>query len=471
MGLLLSLVVPTVALAVLVASPEADKAWMAPTFHFYIVSVASLMAAFISTVLVLSARSIRQTRILFLALCFMALGAIFSIHGLTTPGHLYDEPYSVLGATPWISTLAASVFAALSVVTIGWVDERARHLARMVFLTAATALAAFVGVSLIVPDWLSFLPTANEVFQHALTAVVVGLFVLAAWRYYQSYLLARLTSQLAMVLGLLFLLEAQLALDLGRLWHLSWWLYHGLFLAAFAVVLGGWAWEWGRAHSIKAIAEALVMRDALGQLSRGRPSALVKLADEIEAHDIATFGHVNRVGAYALAIGREMGLSPAALRRLILAAQMHDIGKIGLPLHILMKPGKLTEAEFAQVKQHTLKGWEIAQRVRALREFGRAIRHHHERFDGSGYPDGLKGEEIPLAARIIAAADTFDATTSERPYRSAMTIAGAKAELQRIAGSQLDPRCVEALLRALERGPVQAGRDGQQPTPVTSQAL
>jgi len=464
-------VVPAVILAVLVASPEADKLWMVPTFHFYIVSVASLMAAFISGVLVLSARSIRETRILFLALCFMALGAIFSIHGLMTPGHLYHEFYSVLAASPWVSTMAASVFAALSVVTIGSMENsRGRYLARAVFLCVSLALAAFVGISLAVPNWLDFLPTQNEAFQHTLTGLVVGLFIFAAWRYYQSYLLARLTSQLSIVLGLLVLAEAQLALDFGRVWHLSWWAYHGLFWVAFAVVLGGWIWEWSRAKSVKAIAEALVMRDALGQLSRGRHSSLLKLADEIESHDLATFRHVDRVAAYTFAIGYEMGLPPASLRRLTLGAQMHDIGKIGLPLYILKKPGKLTEAEFEQVKQHTVKGWEIAQQVKALRELGELIRHHHERFDGSGYPDGLKGEQIPLESRIISAADTFDAVTSERPYRPAMTLADAKEELLRVAGSQLDPRCVEALLKALDQGRFSAGAPSEQPTLATTPA-
>ncbi|HLA18107.1 MAG TPA: HD domain-containing phosphohydrolase, partial [Dehalococcoidia bacterium] len=124
---------------------------------------------------------------------------------------------------------------------------------------------------------------------------------------------------------------------------------------------------------------------------------------------------------------------------------------IGLPLGLLMKPGKLTDAEFDRMKTHTLKGWDIAQQVKALRDMSSIIRHHHERFDGAGYPDGLAGEAIPLESRIISAADTFDAVTSERPYRGAMTVDEAKMELRRVAGSQLDPRCVEALLTVLER--------------------
>ena len=450
------LIAPAVILGVLLASPELDALWMAPAFHFYVVSGASLMAAVICALLIEAVRSVRETRIMYLALSFMALGTLFSVHGLTTPGHLYHEVYAVLKASPWASTFVGALFAVLSTVSVrGLTDEHGRRLSTFVFALATASFAAFIAVSLAFPTWLAWMPTGSETFRYSLTAVIVGMLCFAAWRYYQSYQLARLGSQLAMVVGLVFLAEAQLALGLGRVYQYSWWEYHALFLLAFGAILAGWVWEYRRSNGVQAIAEALVMRDAMAQLNRGRDGSLVRLADEIEAFDIATFGHVGRVAAYAYVIGKELGLPPAALRRLVLAAQMHDIGKIGLPLGLLMKPGKLTDAEFDQMKTHTVKGWDIAQQVKALRDMGSIIRHHHERFDGGGYPDGLAGEEIPLESRIISAADTFDAVTSERPYRGAMTVEEAKAELRRVAGSQLDPRCVEALLTVLERREIQ----------------
>jgi HD-GYP domain-containing protein (c-di-GMP phosphodiesterase class II) len=206
-----------------------------------------------------------------------------------------------------------------------------------------------------------------------------------------------------------------------------------------------------RAGSVKVIAEGLSMRDALAQLNRGRPSTLVELADAIEAKDAATLGHVSRVASYALGIGRELGLPAWELRSLVLAAQMHDVGKIGTPDAILSKPGNLTDDEYAVIKQHALRGHEIASRVDALRSIQEVIRHHHERVDGSGYPDGLEGEAIPQLSRIIAVADTFDALTSARPYRSAMTKEAAVVELRRVRGAQLDPRCVEAFVASLAK--------------------
>lgn len=458
----LALVVPVAILGVLLALPDLDAVWMAPEFHFYVVSASSLMAVMICGVLVLAVRSVRETRILFLALSFMALGALFSVHGLTTPGYLYNEVSAVLIAAPWASTLAGAGFAVLSTITIrGLTHQHGVRFSGLVFALAAVAFAAFLGVSLAFPGWLSWLPTTDATFKYGLTAVIIAMLSFAAWRYYQSYQLARLNSQLAMVLGLVLLAEAQLGLGFGRAWHWSWWEYHGLFLAAFGSIIAGWVWESGRSNSVQAIAEALVMRDAIAQLDRGRDESLVQLADDIESYDIATFGHVRRVAAYAFVTGKEMGLSPTALRRLVLAAQMHDIGKIGLPLGLLMKPGKLTVAEWEQMKTHTVKGWEISQQAKALRDMGGIIRHHHERFDGTGYPDRLSGEEIPLESRIISVADTFDAVTSERPYRPAMTAAEAKAEIRRVSGSQLDPRCVEALLSVLDRQEIHAATEVQ----------
>jgi putative two-component system response regulator len=130
---------------------------------------------------------------------------------------------------------------------------------------------------------------------------------------------------------------------------------------------------------------------------------------------------------------------------------MHDVGKIGVPDRILTKPGSLTEEEFAIIREHVDRGYEIAANVLALSSVTDAIRYHHERFDGSGYPTGLAGESIPLHARIVAVADAFDAMTSGRSYQPAVSMDEAKLELLRCAGSHFDPRCVEAFMRAFDK--------------------
>jgi HD-GYP domain-containing protein (c-di-GMP phosphodiesterase class II) len=226
-------------------------------------------------------------------------------------------------------------------------------------------------------------------------------------------------------------------------------MYHGAYGAAFLVLFGGWAIEVRRAGSLDAIAGALSMRDALTQLNRGRNAHILELLNAIETKDVHTHGHVSRVGAHALAIGKQMGLPATDLRALVLAAQMHDFGKIGVPNAILMKPGHLTAAEFAEVKRHAARGGSIAGRVDAPRPLARVIRAHHERYRRQGYPDGLAGDEIPLLARIIAVADTYDAMTSTRPYREGFTHEAAVAELARVRGVELDPACVDAFLVSL----------------------
>jgi HD-GYP domain-containing protein (c-di-GMP phosphodiesterase class II) len=129
---------------------------------------------------------------------------------------------------------------------------------------------------------------------------------------------------------------------------------------------------------------------------------------------------------------------------------MHDIGKIGMPSYILQKQEPLTDEEWRLIHQHPAKGYEIVGRTRGLDGLSTIVRHHHERFQGGGYPDGLSGDAIPLESRIISVADTYDALTSERPYRRAMGAEEAREELRRVSGSQLDPRCVAAFLTAVE---------------------
>jgi PAS domain S-box-containing protein len=175
------------------------------------------------------------------------------------------------------------------------------------------------------------------------------------------------------------------------------------------------------------------------------------LSNAIDAKSPWTAGHSERVTQYALQIGRKMSFQEGDLKDLELGGLLHDVGKIGIFDIILNKPGELTREEFATVKNHPLWGVELLEPIKQLNRIIPCIRHHHERLDGSGYPDGLKGERIPLWARILAVADAFDSMTSDRPYRKAFDKEKAVGELKRCSATQFDPEIVKAFIDIIER--------------------
>ena len=184
-----------------------------------------------------------------------------------------------------------------------------------------------------------------------------------------------------------------------------------------------------------------------------RGTALV-LGDVVEADDTYTGEHCKGVVLLALDVARELGLDAGERRKVEFAALLHDIGKIAVPKEIVNKPGKLDDGEWAIIRTHTLEGQRMLERVGGfMSEVGEIVRASHESWDGRGYPDGLRGSEIPLEARIVACCDAFNAMTTTRPYREAMPLATALAELVDSAGTQFDPRVVETLLRVVDRPP------------------
>lgn len=181
---------------------------------------------------------------------------------------------------------------------------------------------------------------------------------------------------------------------------------------------------------------------------------ITALASAIDARDAYTHGHSTRVTEYAVAIAEEMGLPPTEVDIIRNASILHDVGKIGIRENILKKDRKLTRDERREMQYHPLIGARILQSVRLLEPVLPLVYHHHEWYDGSGYPDGLRGEEIPLGARIIAVADAFESMTSDRPYRKALPLEEAVSELQRGKSRQFDPNVVDVFLRLLEEGKI-----------------
>jgi HD-GYP domain-containing protein (c-di-GMP phosphodiesterase class II) len=191
-------------------------------------------------------------------------------------------------------------------------------------------------------------------------------------------------------------------------------------------------------------------------------------AAAIDAKDPYTRGHSERVAEGARVLARKFELPPEMQQRVWIAALLHDVGKIGVVESVLNKGGGLSEDEFVEMRAHPVIGEEILRPIVQLREMLPAVRWHHESWDGSGYPDGLKGDQIPLIARVVAIADTFDAMTTSRPYQAARTSEWAVQQIQGLAGTKFDPQLVAAFVRAFQAGEVRTRRS---PSPQGSVAM
>src|SRR6266850_657439 len=198
------------------------------------------------------------------------------------------------------------------------------------------------------------------------------------------------------------------------------------------------------------------------ELSRIHFATAEALATAIDAKDQTTHCHVRRVQIYAAGMGEVLGLSRAEIAALKAGALLHDIGKLAVPAHIINKPGRLTPAEFDKMKIHTTVGAQILSRVEFPYPVTPIVRHHHEQWDGLGYPDGLKGEQIPITARIISVVDCFDSVREDRPFRRGMTMDEATALLLRGSGIHFDPKVVEQFIRHLPRFEVEIAALGLQ---------
>ena len=188
------------------------------------------------------------------------------------------------------------------------------------------------------------------------------------------------------------------------------------------------------------------LRSTMQDLERSYEITLEAMGDALDLRDEETEGHSRRVTAYTIALAQAMGVEAEELRIIARGAFLHDIGKIATPDNILLKPGRLSDEEMTIMKQHCERGYDMVRKIPFLREAAEIVYAHQERFDGTGYPRGLRGEDIPLGARIFAIADSLDAMTSDRPYRKGTTFAAATKEIVLYAGRQFDPQIVEVFL-------------------------
>jgi HD-GYP domain-containing protein (c-di-GMP phosphodiesterase class II) len=428
--------------------PALDPVFESPRFHLFVVSGIAACALLVALATAVAAARDGRAAPLLLAIGCVCVGTLMLAHGLTTPG-MMGQPLNM-----WVGRLGslALIGFAICLAAAAW-DEGplGRVVARAPRLSLAIAVTFFVlFAATIVANPTMFAGTAPLPGEDLVRTVILGVsgvsLLLTGAVHWRRWRMGRDRIELSLVLASWLSMSGILSLGFGMLWRLSWWDYHLYLLAGFAATAWAVVAEYRRSRSLEEAIRGISVRDPLEQISRGHPEALDMLIGAVEVKDRYTHGHSRRVAELSSRIGITLGLEPEELRGLHQGAFLHDVGKISVPDQILNKPGELSDEEWEAIEQHPVVGWDLAHRAPSLRDSLSAIRHHHERWDGTGYPDRLEGVDIPLAGRIVGIADVWDALTSDRAYRPAWDHDRAVEHIATGVGSLFDPLCVEAFL-------------------------
>lgn len=455
MGPLAAVLAPYIVFQYLIMNSALDPKIVAPNGHFYIVSSVALLATIVALVVGVSGRRLRNIQVTFLAMAFLSLAEVFAIHGLATPGFILKSSH-VPGIAAQMSILLTAIWLWLSAQSS---DHRIVVLcsSRQEYLVPIWGgILAVVGiVALFLPHSAQWIPLDQNPVKWLVTAVILGLNFITIRRYWLSYRYTRFPLQLSIVYSIGWLSLAQIIIVTGESWKISWWIYHFLLLAAMIVMLVGLVRQYSRTSSVGNAVRALFNNDPVERIESGISPSVRALLIAAESRDRYTAGHNFRVALYAIRLGDEIGLSPEQLRALAQGGVVHDIGKMQVPDSILNKPDKLTPDERTVIERHPVEGYEMCKKLGFMKEELEVIRNHHEKWDGSGYPDRLKGEDIPILARILAVTDVYDALTSSRSYRKAWSHEDGIQWIKGQAGTHFDPACVQAWERVCAQGPVE----------------
>lgn len=497
---------PTAVLLLLLRNPALDPHLPAPVFHFQIVTTIAAIGGCLAVLMVVVAERLQEPRGFFLALAFGSIAGFFFIHGFLTPGVFIQQVSHGIHWAPLVGFALAGICLLLSTSRPQPYGEPWMHRYRhRVSVAVFVVWAGFLTLSLTAPN---FLPghtataatiinqwrepeshavhTTGEDFASELLAQlrssnddrdragqmaeqvgvygelhgqpwIAGILTLVAsilmgrsiFHYARQYRLSQLPSHLTVVWGIALLLQSLLAFFFASVWRVSWWEYHVLALMGVSTIVYGLAIDYRRGPGIEKALASLIARGSVETLEESYTEVLTGLVAAMEARDPYTKGHSEKVARLAANIGERLALAPENVRGLYHAGLLHDVGKMAIPDVILRKEAALTDEEFELVKGHPARSEDIVARVPSLRPLRWAVRWHHERLDGSGYPDALKGEQIPMTARILAVADVYDAMTSGRAYRLAIPPEDVLAWMVARAGLLFDAECLETLHRVV----------------------
>jgi putative nucleotidyltransferase with HDIG domain len=380
---------------------------------------------------------------------FAVMAALLVLHGLATPGVLFDD-YGVVALSGGATLPVGGFLLALCTLPVLRRPDVVRPLlALQVVLLAGVALLG--GIGLAFPNTVPPVPAARSGAAIGLLVVGLGLYLLVGWRAFRTFRLTHRAADFLVVVGAVWLTAALSAACLLDYTELGWWLGHGLEVLGIASIGVPVAFDLRRQTQSRPLVGDLTACELVAEEEAFLGSQVSALTKVLAQRDQYTEEHTRRVALRAVQVGEELGLPPERLRVLAAGGLLHDMGKLSVPDDILKKPGSLTEEEFELIKRHSQWGEELLANLGFPSQVRRLVRDHHERVDGSGYPFGAQGDQLDLETRIIGACDVYDALISPRVYRGAWPHDRAMKLLRGSAGRQFDERCIEALERVLSR--------------------
>ncbi|MEP1126041.1 MAG: HD domain-containing phosphohydrolase [Ilumatobacter sp.] len=429
-----------------------------PMLLFWVVVIAASLCLVTSAAVIMRSFDRNEADLGFLGLFFCAVSALPLVHGITTPGVIVGDNTStmtsVLLSIP-IGLTAAGPALVPAFRQARWVRRHWRvWIATWLGVISALAAALLIDVDLLPA------PTLRQPLTIAVAVVsFVGCVVLSR-RHLLLACVAERSSPLVVSLGYGLVGSSAFVWLSTAPYSSGFWSAHAFDVIGVLGATIGAIVVYGRTGRVSEVLAPVLVVDPLGALEIGLDPIVHRFVADLEAKDPITRDHVVRTAEIAVRVGEELRVGPTALRCVGLTAILHDVGKLDVPDEILNKPGRLTDEEFEVMRRHTVDGERLVAGSLVLAGIAAGVRAHHERMDGDGYPDGLVGDAIPHAARVVAVCDAFDAMTHTRQYRDGMGRDTAMAVLNEHAGSQWDPVVVAALAAIVRTDPriSEAGR-------------
>lgn len=439
--------------AFLMTIPGHATMWDLPRFHFYVISPTLLALAICAVAVGWTGIRLRDMSALMLALAILSLNGFFLIHALSTPGFIIADQHHLAGVSSQVAMTTCAFWIFLSTLSSDHLFIRMVSKHRRSMVVGWVAIIVLLNIAaLVYPSFSNFIPIDFTPFNYVIALLTIVLYLWAAKRYFQQFRVVAFPLHAAIVFGSVLLTITECVMVTTMMWTLAWWLYHAVLAVSALMLLFGIIAQYRSNISVTQTFHQANGHPASARLRISISGSMQNLIVATETKDEYTAGHNYRVAMYGLQLAQAMNLNAELMRALARGGLIHDVGKIQIPSEILNKPGKLDTDERTVIEQHPVIAYDMCKYIGFMTEELSVIRHHHEKWDGTGYPDKLKGTEISLLARILAIADVYDALTSRRSYREPWPQERALQAIVEGSGTHFDPECVSAFVRLCNSG-------------------